>query len=172
MTIVIDIPDEIGVGMKQNDCEECPAGWEDRGYEGECYDCGCIIYGEADGCRLTRAEITKRLRQWEEYQEGKIDRPQWVVNKFIRQMDRRIFSCPTYPPRRMNNGCHESIYSADQMRWDMEVTKSAVIHDVLEIIDGCKFKYKEDEVNAWEGIQWHNRALEQAKQAVTEQGRK
>ena len=121
--------------MKQNDCEECPAGWEDRGYEGECYDCGCIIYGEVDGCRLTRAEITKRLRQRDEYQEGKIDRPQWVANKFMRQMDRRIFSCPAYPPKRMSNGCHESIYSADQMRWDMEVTKSAVIHDILEIID-------------------------------------
>lgn len=116
-------------------CEECPAGWEDRSHEGECYDCGCIIYGEADGCRLTRAEITKRLRQWEEYQEGKIDRPQWVANKFMRQMDRRIFSCPAYPPKRMSNGCHESIYSADQMRWDMQVTKSAIIHEVLEIID-------------------------------------
>lgn len=26
-----------------NDCEYCPCGWEDRSYEGECYDCGCYL---------------------------------------------------------------------------------------------------------------------------------
>ena len=26
-----------------NDCENCPCGWEDRSYEGECYDCGCWL---------------------------------------------------------------------------------------------------------------------------------
>lgn len=25
------------------DCENCPMGWEDRGYEGECSDCGCLF---------------------------------------------------------------------------------------------------------------------------------
>lgn len=145
-------------------CEECPAGWEDRGYEGECYDCGCIIYGEADGCRLTRAEITKRLRQWEEYQEGKIDRPQWVANKFMRQMDRRIFSCPAYPPKRMSNGCHESIYSADQMRWDMQVTKSAIIHEVLEIIDKNMIEVT-DGANIEKDL-IHNNALKSIKKEV------
>lgn len=25
------------------DCEYCPMGWEDRGYEGECKDCGCLF---------------------------------------------------------------------------------------------------------------------------------
>ena len=25
------------------DCEHCPLSWEDRGYEGECYDCGCFM---------------------------------------------------------------------------------------------------------------------------------
>lgn len=24
-------------------CENCPMGWEDRGYEGECDDCGCLF---------------------------------------------------------------------------------------------------------------------------------
>ena len=25
------------------DCEHCPMGWEDIGYEGECEDCGCLF---------------------------------------------------------------------------------------------------------------------------------
>ena len=25
------------------DCEHCPMGWEDRSYEGECNDCGCLF---------------------------------------------------------------------------------------------------------------------------------
>lgn len=25
------------------DCEHCCMGWEDRGYEGECNDCGCYM---------------------------------------------------------------------------------------------------------------------------------
>lgn len=25
------------------DCECCPLSWEDRGYESECYDCGCYM---------------------------------------------------------------------------------------------------------------------------------
>ena len=25
------------------DCEHCPMGWEDIGYEGECGDCGCLF---------------------------------------------------------------------------------------------------------------------------------
>lgn len=31
-----------------NDCENCPCGWETRGYEGECYDCGCLISKDGD----------------------------------------------------------------------------------------------------------------------------
>lgn len=27
-------------------CEACPMGWEDIGYEGECYDCGCMLSGD------------------------------------------------------------------------------------------------------------------------------
>ena len=26
-----------------NDCENCPCGWETRSYEGECDDCGCLF---------------------------------------------------------------------------------------------------------------------------------
>lgn len=25
------------------DCENCPLGWEDRSYEGECMSCGCYM---------------------------------------------------------------------------------------------------------------------------------
>jgi hypothetical protein len=30
------------------DCEHCQLSWEDRSYEGECYDCGCYMaeYGK------------------------------------------------------------------------------------------------------------------------------
>lgn len=38
--------------MKTHDCETCPLSWEDRGYEGECYDCGCIVYGDLYGDKL------------------------------------------------------------------------------------------------------------------------
>lgn len=31
-----------------NDCEECPCGWECRSYEGECDDCGCLISKDGD----------------------------------------------------------------------------------------------------------------------------
>ena len=29
------------------DCEHCPASWEDRGYESECYDYGCLLAKDA-----------------------------------------------------------------------------------------------------------------------------
>jgi len=106
-------------------CENCPAGWEDRSYEGECGDFGCLIYGHEiclDNCRLSEAEINKRLKQWEDYTAGKIERPKWVANKFIREMDASwwfghslgIF-LPGYPPPKMRNGCHESIYSSSSL---------------------------------------------------------
>lgn len=30
------------------DCENCPCGWESRGYEGECDDCGCMMSKSGD----------------------------------------------------------------------------------------------------------------------------
>lgn len=103
-------------------CENCPAGWEDRDYEGECNSCGCLILGNDmfdDNCRLSADEIDKRLAQLKAYEDGKIDRPQWVVNRFIREMDNKwqfghslgIF-LPAFPPPRMHNGCYQSIYSS------------------------------------------------------------
>ena len=112
-----------GAGMK---CESCPAGWENRSYEGECSDFGCIIYGSGicrDDCRLSRAEIEKRVKQWEDYTSGRIERPQWVANKFVREMDAAwwfghklgVF-LPGFPPLRMHDGCHEGIYSASSLK--------------------------------------------------------
>ena len=31
-----------------NICENCPCGWENRSYEGECEDCGCYISKDGD----------------------------------------------------------------------------------------------------------------------------
>ena len=30
------------------DCEKCPMGWDDRSYEGECEDCGCLVSKDGD----------------------------------------------------------------------------------------------------------------------------
>lgn len=49
---------------------------------------------------------------------------------------------------------------------ERQMPECMTINKALEIIDGCKFKYKEDECAAWDGIMWHNRALEQVKQAI------
>ena len=38
--------------MKTYDCETCPLSWEDMGYDGECYDCGCIVHGDFYGDKL------------------------------------------------------------------------------------------------------------------------
>ena len=31
-----------------NDCENCPCGWENISYEGECDDCGCLFDKNGD----------------------------------------------------------------------------------------------------------------------------
>ena len=47
----------------QADCEYCPLGWEERGYEGECYDCGCMVDEDISWCKKTYKE---RLEKFEE----------------------------------------------------------------------------------------------------------
>jgi len=100
-------------------CENCPAAWEDRSYEGECNDCGCRIMGHdmvGDDCSLSLKEVNKRLDQLEDYHNGKIERPQWVVNRFIRELDacNSMFGLdlglPAYPPKKTNNSLYKSIY--------------------------------------------------------------
>ena len=110
-------------------CLECPASWEEGGMTDCGYECdsyGCRIFGLyqiSDDCRLSRKEIKIRLQQLEDYEAGKIDRPQWVANRFMREMDDNwslghelgIF-LPAFPPLRMKNGCYESIHSAHGIR--------------------------------------------------------
>ena len=35
------------------DCEYCPLGWDERGYEGECYDYGCLVNEDKEWCAKT-----------------------------------------------------------------------------------------------------------------------
>lgn len=100
-------------------CEFCPAAWEDRSYEGECNDCGCRIMGHdmvGDDCSLSLKEVNRRLDQLEDYHNGKIERPQWVTNRFIRELDacNSMFGLdlglPAYPPKKTNNSLYKSIY--------------------------------------------------------------
>ncbi len=106
-------------------CEHCPAGWENRSYEGECDDYGCKILGYEicdDDCKLSRAEVEKRLKQLEEYEAGKIKRPQWIVNKFIRELDGTcIFngepSHVSYPPIWMRKGVYYPLYGPVDMHY-------------------------------------------------------
>ena len=51
------------------ECEYCPLGWEERGYEGECYDCGCMAHADKipqDETSWCKKSFEKR---WERYQE-------------------------------------------------------------------------------------------------------
>ena len=105
-------------------CERCPASWEsggmtDCGYECDSYGCrilGAEIFDE--NCKLSEKEIRKKLQELRDYEAGKIERPQWVANRFIREMDAHSmigdFSVflPGYPPLRMRDGCYSSIHSS------------------------------------------------------------
>ena len=105
-------------------CENCPAGWEDRGYEGECYDCGCRIVGVLDdNCKLSKQTVIKRLKELEDYENGEIDRPQWIINRFIRQIDdSSSFSGEPggicmFPPKRMGKRGYIGLYSPVAMHY-------------------------------------------------------
>lgn len=110
-------------------CENCPAGWEDRSYEGECNDCGCLIMGRdifKDDCRLSRAEIDRRLKQLEDYHSGKIKRPKWVVERFIRELDhcavlfRLGLGVPSYPPIKTKDNVYYSLHGNTDMHYQSE----------------------------------------------------
>ena len=106
-------------------CEKCPAGWEDRSYEGECNDCGCLIMGHGifdSNCKLTSEEIKERLHQLKEYEAGRIKRPQWIVNRFMRELDtsfnfiRDGVLHTSYPPERMTRGVYYPVYGSLDMK--------------------------------------------------------
>ena len=57
------------------DCENCPFSWESRGYEGECYDYGCMIDKKPSvciaplwACALPRwiKGLIKKFKGWED----------------------------------------------------------------------------------------------------------
>lgn len=106
-------------------CENCPAGWEDRSYEGECYDCGCLILGHDmfdEHCRLSMAEIERRLKQLEDYHAGKIKRPKWVAERFMRELDQCFalfkldLGIPSYPPKKTHDNLYYSLHGGIDMR--------------------------------------------------------
>lgn len=49
----------------QADCEYCPLGWEERGYEGECYDCGCMVKEDIKWCQKTYKERLEKSKQYD-----------------------------------------------------------------------------------------------------------
>ena len=119
-------------------CERCPASWESGGMTSCGYECdsyGCMILGAEmldDNCKLSKAEIEKRLQQLKDYEAGKIQRPQWVANRFMREMDanweighRLGIFLPGFPQPKMMNGCYEHIESAMGCRdnYDMAYRK-------------------------------------------------
>lgn len=98
-------------------CDNCPAAWEsstnnENGYECDCY--GCLIMGryyggEGESCSLTSTEVKNRLYDLKRYEKGEIVRPQWVANRFIREMDGQMgVECgyPGFPPKRMPKTVH------------------------------------------------------------------
>ena len=85
-----------------------------------------------DNCKLSKAEIEKRLQQLKDYEAGNIERPQWVANRFMREMDNNwetghrlgIF-LPGFPPPKMMNGRYGHIESAMELsnNYDMAYRK-------------------------------------------------
>ena len=47
------------------DCEYCPLGWEDRDYEGDCNDCGCMVNDDITWCKKSYAERAEKAREFE-----------------------------------------------------------------------------------------------------------
>ena len=131
-------------------CENCPASWEDssnteNGYE--CNDYGCLIYGTLnDECKLSFNTIEKRLKELKDYESGKIERPQFVANMFMRLMDERMYSSysqamflPPFPPKKCYGRLYQSLHSST----DIKDTYNMGFREGYE---------KAKEVNAWNAL--------------------
>lgn len=125
--------------------EECPAFWMQGGGgyeypdEVDCY--GCMIYGmyrgdDEDRCRLTRAQIDRKLEELEAYEKGEIERPKWVAMRFIHDMDiSGDIDLPSFPPKRciseqvkddIFGDCvcvknYKSIYGEVDVSWERQI---------------------------------------------------
>ena len=51
--------------LQADNCEYCPLGWEERGYEGECYDCGCVVDEDIKWCKETYKERLEKAKEFE-----------------------------------------------------------------------------------------------------------
>ncbi len=101
------------------ECENCPLSWEDRSYEGECDDCGCLVYkdlyeGGKPICHLPMwikraiAEVKQRkidkaianqydgIFEWYEEQQKKEQAMMSAINDVLKErgiFEREIFLC-------------------------------------------------------------------------------
>ena len=82
--------------MKTFDCENCHLSWEDRSYEGECKDCGCMVYGDYLGggkfiCKLPKF-IKKKIAKWKQQSIDKQQEHQYdgIEEWFKKEQKREI----------------------------------------------------------------------------------
>ena len=125
-------------------CNNCPALWVQGGggyeypNEVDCWGCaikGIYYGGEDDSCNLTKQQVENRLQEWDDYINGKIKRPKWVVNKFIHDMDDACtFSgepslhLPWYPTSWHSEKKNYHLYG----RIDMSDAKKYAVRDFVE----------------------------------------
>ncbi len=92
-------------------CDECPAVWVERNIMTSCGvelgEYGCYIQGmeyggEGDSCELAKCEVERRLKELKLYAGGKIKRPEWLLQRFLHdlesQMDTVQCGLPGFPP--------------------------------------------------------------------------
>ena len=91
-------------------CNNCPAAWEtggmtECGYEFDAWGClirGIYYGGEGESCYLSKDQVEKRLDELKRYNRGEIKRPQWILNKFVRELVSQMgtVQCglPGFPP--------------------------------------------------------------------------
>lgn len=111
-------------------CDSCPASWEQGGMTSCGYECdayGCIIRGlyyggTGESCYLTEKQVERRLKEYKDYTAGKIERPKWIAEKFMRELDDKMTTVqcglPGYPPKWMRDGYHKSIYGTTDLHYE------------------------------------------------------
>lgn len=53
----------------ERNCEYCPLAWEDRSYEGECEDCGCL-FDKDFNVPIWKCMLPKRLKEIIKHKKG------------------------------------------------------------------------------------------------------
>lgn len=60
--------------MKCYDCENCPLSWAEVSYEGECDDCGCMVYDDLYGDKLI-CQMPMKIKRWiYKYKTAKLEK--------------------------------------------------------------------------------------------------